>query len=153
MSTPTDLNPCENPKQWRFWWESQSQLPILNLHLFNPQVKPLAQCTHLKLNLLVQNSLLELTWFQSQLEVFLRVPLPRVLVDTESPLTFKLLEDHIQVKFRLLLSVDHPLVSSLDNVILLEEERRRAKADVERLKMDYGERFSFLPIIYLSSIG
>ncbi|KAL1831526.1 hypothetical protein ACET3Z_001177 [Daucus carota] len=137
MSTAIDLNPSENPKQWRFWWESQSQLPILNLHLFNPQVKPLAQCTHLKLNLLVHNSLLELTWFQSQLEVFLRVPFPRVLVDSESPLTFKLLEDHIQVKFCLLLSVDHPLVSSLDNVILLEEERRRAKADVERLKMDY----------------
>ncbi|KAL8126492.1 hypothetical protein AgCh_013687 [Apium graveolens] len=134
MTTLTNLNPSENPKKWGFYWESQSQLPILKLILFNPQFKPLTQCTHLKLHLLVQKSVLELRWLHSQNQVLLTVPVPNVLFDTDSPLTFKLLEDYIEVKVCLLLSVDHPVLSSLQNVIHLDEVKPlRMDYDIERL--------------------
>lgn len=137
----SNLNPSENPKKWRFYWESQSQLPILKLQLFNPKLKPpLIQCTNLKL----QNSVLELRWLDSENEVLVTVPVPKVLVDSDSPVTFKVLEDCIEVKVCLLLSVDHPMISSL---ISLDEG-----PDVEEMKplrMDYGEVLCFVVIVYL----
>lgn len=39
------------------------------------------------------------------------VPLPRVLIDFESPVNFRALTDHIEVKIVLILPVNHPIVS------------------------------------------
>lgn len=117
----------ENPKNgaWRFYWESQSQLPILKLQLFNPQFKPLTQCSNLKPLLLVEKSVLELRWLdsESESEVLVRVPVPERLV-IDSPLCFKLWEDYIEVKLCLLLSVDHPIM-------------RLSFSDIKPLRMDY----------------
>lgn len=45
------------------------------------------------------------------------VPVPRVLIDQESPIHFRTFEDHIEVKLVLLLPVNHPLVSDFDSIV------------------------------------
>lgn len=113
-----ELGDAGNPRKWRFTWEAQSHIPTLKLLVFNPNTKPPIQCHDLKVNLLLEQSLLTVTWF----EVSLRVPIPRVLVDAESPLQFRALDDHIEVKLVLLLPVDHPILTSLDSLLNLSDD-------------------------------
>ncbi|KAM7529677.1 hypothetical protein LguiB_033087 [Lonicera macranthoides] len=118
----SELHTSINPRKWRFTWESQSHIPTLRLLLFNPVTTPSTQCINLKLNLVIEQSLLAVSFFQDQVEVSLRVPIPRVLIDVESPVNFRALDNHIEVKLALLLPVDHPLVSSFDSVLHLEDD-------------------------------
>ncbi|KAF7135073.1 hypothetical protein RHSIM_Rhsim08G0121800 [Rhododendron simsii] len=108
---------------------TQSQISTFKLLLFNPDTntKPSTQCHDLKVNLLLQQSLLTLTWFEAGAEVSLRVPMPRVLVDPESPLQCRALDDHIEVKLVLLLPVDHPILTSLDSVLNLSDDESRRR--------------------------
>lgn len=125
----SELGDAGNPRKWRFTWEAQSQIPTFKLLLFNPDsnTKPSTQCHDLKVNLLLQESLLTLTWFEAGAEVSLRVPIPRVLVDPESPLQCRALDDHIEVKLVLLLPVDHPILTSLDSVLNLSDDESRRR--------------------------
>lgn len=59
---------------------------------------------------------------EGQIETSVRVPVPRVLIDPESPLNFRVFDDHIEVKLILLLAVDHPLVSNFDSILIVEEK-------------------------------
>ncbi|KAH9617497.1 hypothetical protein KSS87_015954 [Heliosperma pusillum] len=104
----------ENPRKWRFTWESQSHIPILKLYLFSAQFNPINHCDNLIIDLILEKSILKLRWSDRNLLnlVNLTVPLPRVLIDLESPLHFRTLDDHIEVKIPLLLPVDHPIVAS-----------------------------------------
>ncbi|KAL3844723.1 hypothetical protein ACJIZ3_002126 [Penstemon smallii] len=132
MSPPTssaDKPPfaaVQNPSQWRFSWEAQSHTSTLRLLLFNPNVKPSAQCRDLELNLLPQHSLLMVSFSGSEEtrnRTSVWVPVPRVLIDPESPLHFRAFDDHIEVKLVLLLPVDHPLVSEFDSILNVEENK------------------------------
>ncbi|KAL0389076.1 UNVERIFIED_CONTAM: hypothetical protein Scaly_0264700 [Sesamum calycinum] len=116
---------AENSSSWRFTWEAQSHTPILRLLLFNPKMKPSAQCRDLKLSFLPEQSLLTVSFLDNdaQIETSARVPVPRVLVDPESPLQVRAFDDHIEVKLVLLLPVDHPLVSDFDSVLSSEENK------------------------------
>ncbi|KAK4383086.1 hypothetical protein Sango_2809800 [Sesamum angolense] len=116
---------AENSSSWRFTWEAQSHTPILRLLLFNPKMKPSAQCRDLKLSFLREQSLLTVSFLDddAQIETSVRVPVPRVLVDPESPLQVRAFDDHIEVKLVLLLPVDHPLVSDFDSVLSSEENK------------------------------
>ncbi|KAG6768281.1 hypothetical protein POTOM_027182 [Populus tomentosa] len=58
-------------------------------------------------------------------EVSIRVPIPRVLIDPESPVNAKAFDDHIEDKLVLLLPVDHPLVSTFDLLNLSDDESER----------------------------
>ncbi|XP_021714576.1 uncharacterized protein LOC110682538 [Chenopodium quinoa] len=108
------LSENQNPKKWRYTWEAQSHIPLLKLFIFSPEINPITHCIDLNVDLKFEKSLLILTWKhnKSPNPVSLFVPLPRVLVDLDNPLYFSALDDHIQVKIPLLLSVDHPIVSS-----------------------------------------
>ena len=129
----------ENPRKWRFTWEAQSQIPILRLFLFDSHTKPSIQCQNLKVDLNLSQSLLQLSWFDDR-HVSLRVPIPRVLLDPESPLSFTAFDDHIQVKLVLLLPVDHPIVSSFDSVLNFSQGLENASFDASKpLEMDSGE--------------
>ncbi|KAM3756735.1 hypothetical protein ACB098_02G134800 [Castanea mollissima] len=126
----------ENPRKWRFTWEAQSQIPILRLFLFDSHTKPSIQCQNLKVDLNLSQSLLQLSWFDDR-HVSLRVPIPRVLLDPESPLSFTAFDDHIQVKLVLLLPVDHPIVSSFDSVLNFSQGLENASFDASKpLEMD-----------------
>ncbi|KAK8694661.1 hypothetical protein V6N13_072208 [Hibiscus sabdariffa] len=103
-----------NPKKWRFTWEAQSHSPNLRLFLFDSLTKPSVQCTNLNVQLNLSQSHLLLSWLKEEEEVSLRVPIPRVLIDSEAPVSLRALDDHIEVKLVLLLPVDHPIVSSFD---------------------------------------
>ncbi|KAK7262894.1 hypothetical protein RJT34_30475 [Clitoria ternatea] len=96
---------------WRYTWEAQSHIPTLRLMLFpiNKTLDPSLQCHNLTVQLHPSHSFLILTCST----LSLRVPLPAVLVDADSPVTFRPLSDHIQVKLLLLLPVDHPILSTL----------------------------------------
>ncbi|XP_027347534.1 uncharacterized protein LOC113858932 [Abrus precatorius] len=102
----------ESEERWRYTWEAQSHIPTLRLMLFpqNKTLIPSLQCHNLNVHLHSSHSFLILT-FSS---LSLRVPLPSVLVDADSPITFRPLSDHIQVKLVLLLPVDHPVLSTLN---------------------------------------
>nr|POF27404.1 hypothetical protein CFP56_14518 [Quercus suber] len=126
----------ENPRKWRFTWEAQSQIPILRLFLFDSHTKPSIQCQNLKVHLNLSQSLLQLRWFDDR-HVSLRVPIPRVLLDPEWPLSFTAFDDHIQVKLVLLLPVDHPIVSSFDSVLNFSQGLENASFDASKpLEMD-----------------
>ncbi|KAL6568881.1 hypothetical protein OROHE_003622 [Orobanche hederae] len=126
---------AENPTWWLFRWEAQSHISLLRLLLFNPNTKPSTQCRDLKLSLLPQQSLLEVSFLESEslLETLVWVPLPRVLVDPESPVHFKVFDDHIEVKLVLLLPVDHPLVSDFDSILSLEGNPDSLDSDLKKL--------------------
>lgn len=129
----------ENPRKWRFTWEAQSHVPNLRLFIFDSYTMPSVQCQNLKVHLNPSQSLVLVSWFE-ELEVSLRVPTPRVLVDHESPVSFRAFDDHIEVKLVLLLPVDHPIVSSFDSVLNLSEGRENAVFDaLKPLEMDSGE--------------
>ncbi|WVZ26122.1 hypothetical protein V8G54_004666 [Vigna mungo] len=96
---------------WRYTWEAQSHIPTIRLMVFpnDKTLNPSLQCHDLSINLHSSHSFLTLT--ASSLS--LRVPLPAVMLDADSPVTFRPLSDHIEVKLLLLLPVDHPILSSL----------------------------------------
>ncbi|KAF5960983.1 hypothetical protein HYC85_002192 [Camellia sinensis] len=121
----SELRASENPRKWRFTWEAQSHIPTLKLFLFNPNTKPSILCKNLKVELVLEQYLLRVSWSESESEseseVLLGVPLPRVLIDAESPVQFRALDDHVEVKLVLLLPVDHPIVANFDSVLSLSE--------------------------------
>ncbi|XP_060188131.1 uncharacterized protein LOC132617196 [Lycium barbarum] len=100
----------KNPSKWGFTWEAQSHISTLRLILFNPKFKPSIQCTNIKVNLIIEQSLLTVNFNETSV----RVPVPRVLIDPEEPVHFRAFDDHIEVKLSLLLPVNHPLVAGLD---------------------------------------
>ncbi|KAI7737307.1 hypothetical protein M8C21_031405 [Ambrosia artemisiifolia] len=115
MSSSEPLPATINPRKWRYTWESNSHVPIIRLYLFNPYTNPSSQCTHLKVSILFDKSLLQVTWIdKNQSPASIWVPIPRVLIDAESPINIRPLDDHIQVKLVLVLPVDHPIVSGFD---------------------------------------
>ncbi|CAH9087089.1 unnamed protein product [Cuscuta epithymum] len=128
-SSESRLRATQSPSQWRFVWEAQSHIPILRLYLFNPNFKPAAACTHLRVDANLELFFLSVCFIEndaeSQLETSLRVPIPRVLVDSESPVHSRVLDDHIEVRLALLLPVDHPLGSNFDSAIGSLEKQER----------------------------
>lgn len=113
-----ELNPKTERRKWRYTWEAQSHSPNLRLFLFDSETNPKNHCNNLNVSILPEKSQLLVTWNGSEAErredgVSLRVPVPRVLLDAESTVKFRALDDHIEVRLVLLLPVDHPLVSDL----------------------------------------
>ncbi|VVB04171.1 unnamed protein product [Arabis nemorensis] len=114
----------QNPKtqrKWRYTWEAQSHSPNLRLFLFDSKTNPKAHCKRLDVTLNLEKSQLLVTWIGDEDDgskevVSLRVPVPRVLLDADSPVNFRALDDHIEVRLVLLLPVDHPLVSDFNLV-------------------------------------
>ncbi|XP_057786768.1 uncharacterized protein LOC131004162 [Salvia miltiorrhiza] len=108
---------------WQFAWEAQSHASILRLLLFKANTKPSALCRDLKLSFHPQKALLTVSFWESegQIETSVSVPVPRVLVDPESPLNSRVFDDHIEVKLVLLLPVDHPLVSNFDSILNVDD--------------------------------
>ncbi|GMH24025.1 hypothetical protein Nepgr_025868 [Nepenthes gracilis] len=111
----------ESPRKWRFTWEAQSHIPMLKLFLFNQGINPINQCKDLKIDLQFEKSQLHLQWTE-QTRVSLVVPIPKVLVDLESPLNFRALDDHLEAKIVLLLPINHPIVLSFISELSLEDE-------------------------------
>ncbi|KAI9071826.1 hypothetical protein K1719_046200 [Acacia pycnantha] len=121
----------KHSRKWRYTWEAQSHIPTLRLLLFAKNANPSSQCLNLKVQLLPSQSLVAVSWFEPA-QVSLRVPIPRVLVDFESPVSFRALDDHIEVKLLLLLPVDHPILSSFDSVMNLSDDPVNALPDVSK---------------------
>ena len=67
--------------------------------------------------------------------------MPRVLLDDESPVSFKALDDHIEVKLALLLPVDHSIVLNFDSILSLGEMKldNDEENGSKPLFMDSGE--------------
>ncbi|GKU99229.1 hypothetical protein SLEP1_g12102 [Rubroshorea leprosula] len=129
----------ENPRKWRFTWETQSHSPTLRLFLFDSHTKPLLHCKNLNAHLNLSQSQLFFSWLQGEdaEELSLRVPIPRVLIDPESPVSLRALDDHIEAKLVLLLPVDHPIVSSFDSVLSFSGDGDNVAPEAEEpLKMD-----------------
>ncbi|XP_019423876.1 PREDICTED: uncharacterized protein LOC109333073 [Lupinus angustifolius] len=140
-----------NRRKWIYTWESQSHTPTLRLFLFTTLFNPSLQCHNLTVQFHSSNShLLLLTWTNDEDSTpsnFL-VTIPRVLVDTDSPINFRAFSDHIKVKLILLLPVDHRIFSGLS---LLEEGETTSfqdaskslvmESDVEKLSS--GGEFNF----------
>lgn len=83
---------------------------------------------------------------EGQIETLVRVPVPRVLIDPESPLHFRVFDDHIEVKLVLLLPVDHPLVSNFDSILNVEgnsDELRPFSVDSDLKKLSCMEEVHF----------
>ncbi|GFQ04027.1 hypothetical protein PHJA_002546600 [Phtheirospermum japonicum] len=133
---------------WWFTWEAQSHTSILRLLLLNPNTNPSTQCGDLKLSLLPQQSLLTVSFLEreSLVETLVRVPVPRVLVDADSPIHLKVFDDHIEVKLVLLLPVDHPLVSDFYSIHCLEgnvDELRPLSLDSDIKQLSCMEEVHF----------
>lgn len=136
----------EHPRKWRYSWEAQSHIPTLRLLLFTKDANPSLHCRNLKVQFHLSQSVVVVSWFEDAL-VSLRVPIPRVLVDVESPLSFRASDDHIEVKLLLLLPVDHPIVSSFDSVLNLSEDRENVLPDVSKpLVMESGNLKIFVKL-------
>lgn len=131
-----------NPRKWRFSWEAQSHIPTLRLFLFDQGTKPSRQCKNLEVHLNFERSLLLVSWFEDETKITFRVPVPRVLVDIESPIGFRAMEDHIEVKLVLLLPVDHHIVSNIDSILNMSEYSSQL------FSMDSGKPRSLLFIVY-----
>lgn len=143
----------KNPRKWRFTWEAQSHSPTLRLFLFDSQTNPSIQCQDLKVTLNLSQSHVFITWIHQQEtlnQVSLFAPIPKVLIDFDSPISYRALSDHIEVKLLLLLPVDHPIVSSIDSVLYLTEDVRSTSSDVATpLVMDSGKwKFPVAPFVY-----
>ncbi|KAF8405280.1 hypothetical protein HHK36_010182 [Tetracentron sinense] len=141
------LSAAENPSKWRFTWETLAHIPTLRLILFNPKSKPANQCKNLEVSLNFEESVLLVGWiediedrYDGPVNFSLRVPIPRVLIDHGSPVDFRVMEDHIEIKLVLLLRVDHPIVANFDFVLDLSEEgscRENVSSDrLQPLSMD-----------------
>lgn len=116
-SLPSQISPAGlNPRNWRFTWEAQSHTSTLKLCLFNPLIEPATQFSDLKVTLVMEQFLLLVSFSNGEAQTSLRVPIPRIFIDHESPVYFRAYNDHIEVKLVLLLPVDHPLVSEFGSV-------------------------------------
>ncbi|PON75730.1 Ubiquitin-conjugating enzyme E2-binding protein [Parasponia andersonii] len=128
-----ELRDIEYPRKWRFTWEAQSHIPTLRLFLFNSHSKPSLQCRSLQVHVSLPQSVVLITWFDhddyKEGEVSLRVPIPRVLIDDESPVSFRAMDDHIEVKLALLLPVGHPIVSSSDSILKSSGDEQNRNSD------------------------
>ncbi|KAH6791490.1 hypothetical protein C2S51_006496 [Perilla frutescens var. frutescens] len=145
---PPGAAPAADSSWWKFTWEAQSHASILRLLLFKENTKPSAQCRDLKLSFLPQKSLLTVSFSEGegQIETSVEVPVPRVLIDPESPLHFRVFDDHVEVKLVLLLPVDHPLVSNFDSILNVEEnsdEFRRLSVNSDLKKLSCMEEVHF----------
>ncbi|XP_010502615.1 PREDICTED: uncharacterized protein LOC104779890 [Camelina sativa] len=117
-----EQNPKTQKRSWRYTWQAQSHSPNLRLFLFDSTTNPKTHCKSLNVSTILEKSQLLVTWTNDDEDeatskeeiVSLRVPIPRVLLDAESPVNFKALDDHIEVRLVLLLPIDHPLVSDLN---------------------------------------
>ncbi|CAL9248549.1 unnamed protein product [Arabidopsis halleri] len=127
-----EQNP-KNKRTWRYTWEAQSHSPNLRLFLFDSTTNPKIHCKSLNVSTILGKSQLLVTWINDNEDeeatskeeiVSLRVPIPKVLLDTESHVNFKALEDHIEVRLVLLLPVDHPLVSDFNLVTASREKSK-----------------------------
>lgn len=105
-----------SPRSWRFTWEAQSHIPTLKLCIFNPFIEFATQFSDLKVTLVMEQFLLLVSFRNREAETSFRVPIPRILIDHESPVYSRTHNDHIEVKLVLLLPVDHPLVSEFGSV-------------------------------------
>ncbi|XP_071711882.1 uncharacterized protein [Rutidosis leptorrhynchoides] len=121
MTTSKPLPATKNPKKWRFTYESNSHVPILRLYIFNPYINPSSQCVNLNATILFDKSLLKVKWLANNHDAdddnqlaSIYVPIPRVLIDVDSPINLRAFDDHIEVKFVLVLPVDHPIVYNFD---------------------------------------
>ncbi|MED6182010.1 hypothetical protein PIB30_024799 [Stylosanthes scabra] len=114
VNSDTDYSTAQ---KWRFTWEAQSHTPTLRLVLFTTDAtfNPSLQCHNLSVKLISPISVLSVAWSDTDGAVpsLLSVPVPRVLVDGESPVIFRALNDHIEAKLCLLLPVNHPIHSCL----------------------------------------
>ncbi|CAL1360905.1 unnamed protein product [Linum trigynum] len=117
------MNP-KNPRKWRFTWEAQSHAPNLKLFVFDAHSRPSKDCHNLSVNLKLSQSHVLVSWTEEDGggNVSLKIPIPKVLIDPEVPVSFRALHDHIEVKVVLLLPVDHPIVSSFDSVLNLSDD-------------------------------
>lgn len=136
MSPPSSAAAAAESSCWQFTWEAQSHASILRLLLFNPNTKPSVQCRDLKVSFHPQKSLLTVSFCEGEgkIETSVRVPVPRVLIDPDSPLHFRAFDDHIDVKLVLLLPVNHPLVSKFDSLLSAEE----SSDEIRPLSVDSG---------------
>ncbi|KAL5557383.1 hypothetical protein UlMin_039619 [Ulmus minor] len=123
-----ELRSFENPKKWRFTWEAQSHIPTLRLFLFDSRTKPSIHCQNLQVRLNLSQSLVLVSWLEDA-EITLRVPVPRVLIDSESPVSVRALDDHIEVKLILLLPIDHPIISRFDTILNLSGDEENVCSD------------------------
>lgn len=143
-----ELREVENPRKWRFTWEAQSHIPTLRLFLFDSQTKPSLHCRNLQVHVSLSQSLVLLTWFENDKQFSLRVPLPRVLIDDEPPVSFRAMDDHIEVKLVLLLPVGHPIVSSFDSILNLSgDEETQTSNESRTLSVDSGELRVFVHFV------
>lgn len=145
MTTCKLIPAIENPRKWRYTYESNSHIPILRLYLFNSKINPSIQCSDLKVTILFDKSLLEVTWIENNQLRSVWVPIPKVLIDVDAPVSLRALDDHIEVKFVLVLPVDHPIVSNFDfeagGESVLEED------EAQPLQLDSGIQFRFLFLV------
>ncbi|XP_062082324.1 uncharacterized protein LOC133788747 isoform X2 [Humulus lupulus] len=123
-----ELCAFENPRKWRFTWEAQSHIPTLRLFLFDLHSKPSVQCRNLQVHANLSQSLVMVTWLDDE-EVSLRVPIPRVLIDDESPVSFRAFDDHIEVKLVLLLPVGHAIVSGFGSILNFSGDEENQNSD------------------------
>uniref|UniRef100_A0A2P2KK69 Uncharacterized protein LOC105126637 isoform X1 n=3 Tax=Rhizophora mucronata TaxID=61149 RepID=A0A2P2KK69_RHIMU len=135
------MEASNNLGKWRFTWEALSHSPTLKLFLFDSSTKPSIRCANLEVHLHLSRSHLLVSWTgeaSAGEPVSLRVPIPRVLIDPDSPVSLRSLDDHIEVRLVLLLPVDHPIVSSFDSVLNLSGggEYSELSDRVEPLTMD-----------------
>ncbi|KAG0480770.1 hypothetical protein HPP92_011628 [Vanilla planifolia] len=72
-------------------------------------------------------------------EVFLRVPVPRVLIDPECSINVNVMCDHIEAKLFLLLPVDHPVTEGLSRLLGADSDQRvplLLGSDIENLSSE-----------------
>ncbi|XP_047317970.1 uncharacterized protein LOC124921364 [Impatiens glandulifera] len=118
----SELDTGKNPRTWRFTWEAQSHVPSLKLFLFNLEGESCLQFKNLKVDLLLEQSLLTVCWFEGdEVSIKYSVPIPKVLIDTEYPFHVKAMDDHIEVRLVLLLPVDDPILTKFEYGLTLED--------------------------------
>lgn len=80
--------------------------------------------------------------------------MPRVLLDDESPVSFKALDDHIEVKLALLLPVDHSIVLNFESLLSLGEMRLDEDEDngSKPLSVDSGELRLLVYLVKFSTL-
>ncbi|XP_020524726.1 uncharacterized protein LOC18437369 isoform X2 [Amborella trichopoda] len=127
--TRVQMGSFRNPCQWQFTWEAFCHNSFLRLFLFTPS---LSLKSHYFSNITATVETLKshsnayslqtllVRWLEEEetsyngnhlVDVSLRVPVPRVLLDLGFPPEVKVLEGYVEIKLVLLLPVDHPLVN------------------------------------------
>ncbi|KAF2312340.1 hypothetical protein GH714_034300 [Hevea brasiliensis] len=102
-------------------------------------------CKDLKVWLNLLQSQLLLTWIGEDTEkVSLRVPIPKVLIDPDSPVSFRALDYHIEVKLVLLLPVDHLIFSNFS--LSDDRENNEVLDSVKPLNTDSAKLISYVDI-------